>query len=211
MANPDPNPGRHLRLAASLGAIVIGMAGLSYAAVPAYRLFCSVTGFGGTTQVAEGPAGAVLERTVRVRFTADTGRDMPWEFEPQTREITVHIGEPGLASYRAVNPTDQAVSGTAMYNVNPPKAGIYFNKVQCFCFDEQTLAAGQNADMPVYFFVDPAMADDPNLDDVEVITLSYTFFRSKSEELDRAVDTYYQSVEQTETSELPVAGSATGG
>lgn len=212
MGHPQPNPNKnHGRVAAGLVAIVVAMGGLSYAAVPAYRLFCSVTGFGGTTQVADAPVGEVLKRTVRVRFTADTGPNMPWQFEPETREITLQIGASGFATYQAHNPTASAISGTAMYNVNPAKAGIYFNKVQCFCFDEQTLSPGQEVAMPVYFYIDPAMADDPNLTDVEVITLSYTFFRSKSDELDRAVDTYYQSIEQTETSGLPVSTGTTGG
>ena len=195
---------KHRRLAMILASVAVGMVGLSYAAVPAYQLFCAVTGFGGTTQVAEGPAGPILDRTIRVRFTADTGRHMPWDFAPERNEITLRIGEPTVASYRAGNPTDKAISGTAMYNVNPPKAGIYFYKVQCFCFEEQTLQPGQVVDMPVYFYVDPAMADDPNLDDVEVVTLSYTFFNSNSD--DPGADSGYQTDEPTQTSHLPEDG-----
>ena len=169
---------RNLIVMVSLVGLVFGMIGLSFASVPLYNLFCKVTGFGGTTQVAEGPAGKILDRKVKVRFNADVNGALPWGFKPDVHEMEVRIGEAAMTSYRATNHSGQPIVGMAAYNVTPDKAGIYFNKIQCFCFDEQRLEAGQTVDMPVYFFVDPAMADDPKLDDVSTITLSYTFFRA---------------------------------
>lgn len=173
---------RNRRAVIGLTALTLGMGGLSFAAVPLYDLFCRVTGFGGTTQVAEGLAGRVVDRTITVRFNADINRELPWEFRPESREMKVKLGEGALAYYKAQNTSDRSSVGQAVYNVTPQKAGIYFNKIQCFCFEEQRLEPGQAMDMPVYFFVDPAMADDPNLDDVSTITLSYTFFRSHTAE-----------------------------
>jgi cytochrome c oxidase assembly protein subunit 11 len=165
----------------ALAGLVAGMTGLSFAAVPLYDLFCRVTGFGGTTQVAAAPANRVLDRRITIRFNADVNGDVPWQFRPERPAIEMKVGETALVSYSARNLSDKPVTGTAVYNVTPQKAGLYFNKIQCFCFDEQVLQAGQRVDMPVYFFVDPAIADDPNLDDVNTITLSYTFFRAKSD------------------------------
>lgn len=145
--------------------------------VPLYELFCRVTGYGGTTQVAEA-SGRVIDRTITIRFNADRADDLPWRFVPQQTSMVVRVGEPNLALYRAESKSDETVTGTATFNVMPAKAGLYFNKIDCFCFTEQVLAAGEVADLPVQFFVDPAIADDPNLDDVTTITLSYTFFRS---------------------------------
>ena len=153
------------------------MLGLTAAAVPLYRLFCQVTGYGGTTQVAEAPPAAPLARTIKVRFNADVDPSLPWSFRPVQREIEVHIGEQQLAFYRAQNQSDRAIVGQAVYNVTPFKAGAYFDKLACFCFEEQRLAPGEEVDMPVSFFVDPAILDDPNTRDLTTITLSYTFFR----------------------------------
>jgi cytochrome c oxidase assembly protein subunit 11 len=155
---------------------ICGMLGLTAAAVPLYRLFCQVTGYGGTTQVAEVPPRAPLARTIKVRFNADVDPSLPWSFRPAQREIEVHIGEQQLAFYRAENRSDRAIIGQAVYNVTPFKAGAYFDKLACFCFEEQRLAAGEAVDMPVSFFVDPAILDDPNTRDLTTITLSYTFF-----------------------------------
>jgi cytochrome c oxidase assembly protein subunit 11 len=152
------------------------MVGLAYASVPLYRIFCQVTGYGGTTMAADAGSDVVLDRTVTIRFDANTARDMPWQFQAQQRRMTLKIGETGLAFYRASNPTAKAVTGTATFNVTPPQAGAYFNKIECFCFTEQTLEPGASADMPVSFFVDPAIVDDPELAGIGTITLSYTFF-----------------------------------
>lgn len=164
------------RLGLALISVVVAMVGAAYAAVPLYQLFCQVTGFGGTTQVADGAPAEVGERVIRIRFNADIDPKLPWTFQPVEREMTVHVGESGLAFYRARNLSARATSGTATFNVTPLKAGQYFNKVECFCFTEQRLAPGASMDMPVSFFVDPAINEDPNLDEVKTITLSYTFF-----------------------------------
>ncbi len=159
------------------------MGAAAYAAVPLYQLFCQVTGFGGTTQRAEALPTVAGERIIKVRFDANTDPDLPWRFRPKQREIAVRVGQEGLAIYEAVNLSDQAIMGQASFNVSPAKAGQYFSKIQCFCFNEQVLLPGESANMPVTFFVDPAVADDPNMNDVSTITLSYTFFRQdKTEE-----------------------------
>ncbi|MGP1396396.1 MAG: cytochrome c oxidase assembly protein [Inquilinaceae bacterium] len=207
MTGPRRQGRRNGLMLSGLLVLVFGMVGLSFASVPLYRLFCQVTGFGGTTQVAEGAAETVLDRTIRVRFTADTNRNLPWTFSPETREMEVLVGQSGLVNYVAENLSDTPTAGTATYNVNPAKAGIYFSKIQCFCFQEQVLTPGQRIDMPVYFFVDPAIADDPALDDVTTITLSYTFFPAGSEALDNAVDAYYRDIEQ---SSLPAPAAPAG-
>ncbi|MCG8358662.1 MAG: cytochrome c oxidase assembly protein [Kiloniellales bacterium] len=173
--------GRNLRVAALLGGVVCGMIGLAFASVPLYRLFCQVTGFGGTTQVAESLPDTIVDRVITVRFNADISPSLPWHFQPEQREVQVRVGESGLVFYRARNDSGQPSTGTATFNVTPLKAGQYFNKVQCFCFEEQRLLPGEAMDMGVSFFVDPAIMDDRNLDDVQTITLSYTFFRDLDE------------------------------
>ena len=169
---------RNATTAIVLLGVVGGMAGLAYASVPLYRLFCQVTGFGGTTQVADRPPDRVLDRMITVRFNADVSASLAWRFRPARQSIDVRLGEQALAFYTARNVSDAPATGTATYNVTPAKAGPYFTKIACFCFDEQTLGPGQSADMPVTFFVDPDLADDRNLDDVTTITLSYTFFNA---------------------------------
>ncbi|MGQ3045813.1 MAG: cytochrome c oxidase assembly protein [Niveispirillum sp.] len=180
---PEPNNQaelgrRNTRMALKLGVVVAGMVGLSFASVPLYDLFCRVTGFGGTTMVAQKAPDKALERVVTVRFNADVNNSINWEFKPDTHAVDVRVGEAMTIAYRAKNLEDRAVIGTATYNVTPEKAGQYFNKIQCFCFTEQKLEPGQSIDMPVNFYVDPAMADDPEMADVKTITLSYTFFRA---------------------------------
>ena len=165
---------RVIALACAL--LVAGMVGLSYAAVPLYRLFCQVTGFGGTTQVAEAAPGEAGERLLTIRFDANTAADLAWDFRPVERSIAVHVGEGALAYYRATNLSGEPTTGTATFNVTPVAAGQYFAKVECFCFTEQPLAPGQSADLPVSFFIDPAIDDDPDLAGVSTITLSYTYF-----------------------------------
>jgi cytochrome c oxidase assembly protein subunit 11 len=170
---------RHGATAALLIAVVAGMAGLSFASVPLYRLFCQATGYGGTTQRAERAPAAEAAGIVTVRFDAETAPDLGWEFRPLQNEIVVHPGEQTQAFFRAVNNNPVPVTGSATFNVTPPKAGIYFDKIQCFCFTEQHLGPGESADMGVVFFVDPELLSDPNTRDVKTITLSYTMFRSR--------------------------------
>ena len=171
-------PSQNNRIALRLGAVVAVMVALSFAAVPFYSWFCRVTGFGGTTAVASVASDEILDRTVTVRFDANTAPDMPWEFRPVERTMTVRIGESGLAFYEAYNPTDETVAGVASYNVAPYSAGGYFTKIACFCFDMQVLGPGERIEMPVSFFVDPAMVDDREASHVTAITLSYTMFRA---------------------------------
>jgi len=166
------------RTALGLGAIVVVMAGLSFAAVPFYDWFCRVTGYGGTTAVAESGADAILERTITVRFDASTAPDMPWSFRPMERTMELRIGETGLAFYEAVNLSDEPVAGTASFNVAPYSAGSYFTKIACFCFELQVLSPGERVEMPVTFYVDPAMVDDPEAGGLHAITLSYTMHRA---------------------------------
>ena len=172
---------RNRRLATASFLTAAGMVGAAYAAVPLYEIFCQVTGYGGTTQIAEVAPERLLDRRIIVRFNADADRKLPWRFAPAQDKVDLKIGEHGLAFYRAKNLSPDTIVGTASFNVTPAKAGQYFNKISCFCFTEQKLEAGREVDMPVSFFVDPAIADDPNLDDVRTITLSYTFFRMDSE------------------------------
>ena len=172
---------RNTRTVVLLSGVVAAMVGLTFASVPLYRLFCQVTGYGGTTQVADSAPEAIGERVVKIRFNADVDLRLPWEFQPAQREVVLRVGEVGMAFYQAHNPTNRTIKGTAVFNVSPLKAGLYFNKVECFCFEEQRLEPGQSVDMPVTFFVDPAINEDPNLDDVRTITLSYTFFQSADE------------------------------
>jgi len=173
---------RNLVILSSLFGLVFGMIGLAYASVPLYSLFCAVTGFGGTTQRAQEAASHVVDRKITIRFNADTNMALPWSFKPEQKDMVLKLGETGLAAYRAENRGGSPTVGTAVYNVTPDKVGQYFNKIECFCFTEQVLQPGQAVDMPVAFFVDPAMNDDPNMQDVTTITLSYTFFRAKDSE-----------------------------
>ena len=173
---------RNRGTAIALAGVVAGMVGMAYAAVPLYQLFCQVTGYGGTTQTAVTAPGPAGDRVMIVRFNADTASGMPWKFRPLQREVKVRIGEETLAFYEARNDSGGRISGTATFNVTPHKAGPYFDKIDCFCFEHQVLASGERAEMPVSFFIDPAILDDPNLDDVNTITLSYTFFEADLDE-----------------------------
>ncbi len=162
-------------VAQTVGVVVL-MGSLAWAAVPFYDWFCRVTGFGGTTGVAEVAPDEILDRTITVRFDASKAKDMAWEFKPVEREMEVRIGETGLAFYEAYNPTDRPIAGQASYNVAPYSAGGYFQKIACFCFEEQVLQPGERVEMPVTFFVDPEMVEDLEAKYVHTITLSYTFY-----------------------------------
>jgi len=156
--------------------LVAGMTALSFAAVPLYQLFCQVTGYGGTTQRAVQAPSQIVDRVMTVRLDANVAPGLPWSFRPETREITLKIGENQLGFYKAINLSQKTTVGTATFNVTPEIAGRYFNKIECFCFTEQSLQPGQAADMPVSFFIDPAILDDKDASYLEDITLSYTFF-----------------------------------
>lgn len=162
-------------------AAAAGMVGMAYAAVPLYQAFCKATGYGGTTQTAAVAPKEIATRMVTVRFNTDVAGDLPWRFEPEQRSVDVHLGEEKLAFFTAENRSDHPIRGVAAFNVTPDKAGIYFDKIACFCFTEQTLAPGQKVEMPVSFFVDPKMLKDRNLDEVTAITLSYTFFMASDQ------------------------------
>ncbi|MCF3972877.1 cytochrome c oxidase assembly protein [Paracoccus salsus] len=166
---------RNSRTLLALVGVVLTMGALAWAAVPFYSWFCSVTGFGGTTQVSTAAPDEVLEEIVRVRFDANVDKNLDWTFRPMQRRMDVRIGENAMAYYEAVNNSDQTITGTASYNVAPNVAGYYFDKIQCFCFEEQTLKPGERVEMPISFFVDPELVNDRDAFWVRDITLSYTF------------------------------------
>ncbi|WP_300062443.1 cytochrome c oxidase assembly protein [uncultured Roseobacter sp.] len=173
--------------------LVVVMGGLAWASVPFYDWFCRVTGFGGVTGVSEVAPDDVLDQTITVRFDGSLHSNMAWEFTPVEREMEVRIGETGLAFYEAYNPTDRPIAGSASYNVTPYQAGGFFNKIQCFCFEEQVLQPGERVQMPVTFYVDPEIVDDRDGKFIHTITLSYTFY-----EID--LPEGYASLEQTDQS-----------
>lgn len=183
MSSADPIRPEHgkqrsnMRIAALCLVFFAGMVGLAYASVPLYELFCRVTGYGGTTQVADTSPVQVLDTTINVRFDANTGAGLGWEFKPVDRQVTLRIGEMKQVAYTARNWREAASTGSATFNVTPQAAGAYFNKMECFCFTETTLEPGEQMDMPVVFFIDPAIVDAKELKDVTTITLSYTFFK----------------------------------
>src|ERR1051326_2357671 len=158
--------------------VALGMVGMSFAAIPLYRAFCQATGYGGTPKIGLAAAPGGNGGTIRVRFNADTNPGLPWAFEPDQLEVSVPLGEDHLASYTAHNKARSAITGVALYNVTPEKAAKYFHKTACFCFNQQTLDGGQTMDFPLSFWVDPAIETDPSTQDVKVVTLSYTFFRT---------------------------------
>ena len=191
---------RNQRVAAICVAVVFGMVGLAYASVPIYRLFCQMTGFAGTTQRAErAPARTqVLDKIITVRFDANVGPGLAWDFQAVTPTIDVRIGENALAFYRVKNRSDKPVTGTATFNVTPDQAGGFFNKIQCFCFTEQRLEPGETVEMPVSFFVDPAIVHDQDGASINQITLSYTFYPVENPKA--------QPVKEKAASTLPAAG-----
>ncbi|MEM6888708.1 MAG: cytochrome c oxidase assembly protein [Pseudomonadota bacterium] len=162
-------------VAQTVGLVVL-MGGLAWASVPFYDWFCRVTGFGGITGVSDVAPEDVLDQTITVKFDGSLNNHMAWEFKPVVREMEVKIGETGLAFYEAYNPTNRPIAGSASYNVTPYQAGSFFNKIQCFCFEEQVLAPGERVQMPVTFYVDPEIVDDRDGRHIHTITLSYTFY-----------------------------------
>lgn len=183
--------GRMLLTAAACTVFVAAMVGMAFAAVPLYDLFCQVTGLGGTTQRADAAPESAIARDISVRFDANIGNGLGWSFRPLTRSVEIKVGAVGEAVFVAENRTGLPTTGTAVFNVTPLEAGAYFNKIACFCFDEQTLQPGERIEMPVTFFVDPAIAENGDMDSVRTITLSYTFYpvvsaAEKSADGDRA-------------------------
>lgn len=163
-------------VATACGVFVALMVGAAYASVPLYNWFCRVTGFNGTTQVATSGPGVVLDQKITIRFDANTGPGLPWRFEPEQKTIEVRLGEVVTVNYLVVNETARPITASAAYNVTPLTMGAYFQKINCFCFTEQTLKAGEKREMPVVFYIDPAMAKDADGATTNTITLSYTFY-----------------------------------
>ena len=187
----DGSSSRNASLAAGMFAVALGAVGLSYAAVPLYRMFCQATGFGGTTRrhdakdddggynLPADPSALPGNRTLKITFNTDVDGELPWSFKPVQGHVSVLAGQTCLAFFEATNHSKEPIIGVATYNVTPMKAGAYFNKIQCFCFTEQTLQPGQEVNMPVLYYVDPAILEDEVIGDIEQITLSYTFHRAK--------------------------------
>jgi cytochrome c oxidase assembly protein subunit 11 len=169
---------RNAVLASTVALLVVGMVGMSFAAIPLYRLFCAATGYAGTPGIGPAPPPGSSGGTIRVRFNADTNPGLPWIFAPDQLEVSLSLGDEQVAFYHARNRSNQPVTGMALYNVTPEKVGKYFHKTACFCFNKQMLMADQSMEFPVSFWVDPAIRADPNTAEVKTITLSYTFFRS---------------------------------
>ena len=169
---------RNVVLGLTVTTEIIGMVGMSFAAIPLYRLFCAATGYAGTPNIGLAAAPGSSGQSIRVRFNADTNPELPWTFAPDQREVSLNLGDERVAFYHATNQSSRSVTGMALYNVTPEKVGKYFHKTACFCFNQQTLSPNQSMEFPVSFWVDPAIRTDPNTSDVKVVTLSYTFFRS---------------------------------
>jgi cytochrome c oxidase assembly protein subunit 11 len=169
---------RNARLGFGLSAVIGGMVGMAFAAVPLYRLFCAATGFNGTPQISQQAGPGASARMITIRFDANTNPGLPWRFTAAQPSVTLPLGEEQVAFYGARNLGSQPITGVATYNVTPEKVGKYFHKTACFCFDEQTLTPGQDMQFPLSFWVDPALATDPNTADIRTITLSYSFFRA---------------------------------
>jgi cytochrome c oxidase assembly protein subunit 11 len=182
---------KNRRVGLCVALVIACMIGITSQALPLYRAFCQATGYGGTTNRVAAYAGKATDRQVTVHFNADISPDLDWEFRPEQQQVTLAAGQKGFASFEARNNTGSTLSGSAIYNVVPDKVGKYFHKIQCFCFSEQTLEPHQKVSMPVIFYVDPAFATDIDMRDVTDITLSYTFFKSDTQALERAVEGFY--------------------
>jgi cytochrome c oxidase assembly protein subunit 11 len=173
----DKKPKRDVIVAGACGVFVAAMLGAAYASVPFYNWFCKTTGFAGTPQVAEKAPDKVLGRTVAVRFDSNVAPGLPWRFEPEKNEIKLRIGEVATVHYKVVNEAAREITAQASYNVSPPTVGAYFDKINCFCFTQQTMKPGETREMTVVFYVDPSIVKDHEQDDLNTITLSYTFYR----------------------------------
>jgi cytochrome c oxidase assembly protein subunit 11 len=182
----NDTPAKNRRVALAAAALAASMVGLAYASVPLYKLFCATTGFGGTTQRAAAAPAQSQEQMVTVRFDANTAPSLLWSFHPVQNAMQVKLGEQAMAHYEATNLSTKTLTGTAVFNVSPPEAGAYFTKIQCFCFNEQTLKPGQRVDMPVVYFVDPSMLEDADTKALREITLSYTFYPVETPAADQA-------------------------
>jgi cytochrome c oxidase assembly protein subunit 11 len=178
IAKPKLPPARRhdLVIAFLCGGLVAAMVGLSFAAVPLYSWFCRATGYGGTTQVATAAPTQVSDRTITVRFDSNVAAGLPWRFEPEQRTIEVKLGQVATVYYKVINEAARVTAGQAGYNVSPSTVGLYFEKINCFCFTEQTMQPGEKRDMAVVFYVDPKLVEDSEQDNVKLITLSYTFY-----------------------------------
>ena len=187
METPDTSSQRrnHIIVATACGVFVAAMVGAAYAAVPLYNWFCRTTGFGGTTQVATAAPSHILDRKLKIRFDGNVAGGLPWRFEPEQNSIEVRIGEVVTMSYSVVNESARETVGVASYNVSPPTAGIYFSKINCFCFTDQRLKGGEKRDMTVVFFVDPELVKDWEQDGLDTITLSYTMYPTRQPEAPR--------------------------
>jgi cytochrome c oxidase assembly protein subunit 11 len=185
MTQPAPRDEKKLRrdviVAACCGVFVAMMVGAAYASVPLYTWFCKTTGFGGTTQVAERAPDQILGRQLSIRFDSNVAPGLPWRFEPEVNEVKVRIGEVTTVHYKVINQAAREITAQASYNVSPPQVGGYFNKINCFCFTQQTLKAGETREMAVVFYIDPEIVKDRDQDDLNTITLSYTFYRLRDE------------------------------
>ncbi|MGV8832386.1 MAG: cytochrome c oxidase assembly protein [Devosia sp.] len=171
---------RNTRTAIAGLVIAMSMVGVAYAAVPLYQAFCQATGFGGTTQRSDGNPKGLIAREMKVRFDSNVSNDLSWKVQP-SKPVTDQIGAVDTVNYVATNYSDKVVTGQAIFNVSPERAGAYFNKIECFCFTEQTLQPGETVEMPIVFFIDPELDDNQELDTIKEITLSYTFYASDNE------------------------------
>lgn len=209
--NIDTQARRRRRLGFLLAGVPLFMVGMAYAAVPLYGLICAATGMGGTTQRASKGADRVVDQDITIHFDANISPKLKWRFAPESREVSLKIGESRLVFYTVTNRDEKETTGTATFNVTPEIAGRYFNKIECFCFKEQTLKPGESAELPVSFFVDPAILDDPDAKVVNEITLSYTFFPSAAA-ANRPVKSSAAEPAATAPSAQPrLSGGSTGG
>ena len=182
--------------------VILGMGVLSYASVPLYKKFCQVTGLGGQAKIA--PASEkIVDREMTVRFNADVNPNLDWSFKPDQSSVNVKVGQEALISFTATNKSDKPIAGTAMYNITPDAVGRFFNKTQCFCFNYQLIAPGKTVHFPVVFYIDPKIMDSREADGVKTVTLSYTFFKADSPELEQALEAFYNSP-QSASEAIPI-------